>query len=99
LGHHSSVHGIDWVAKNVAVNQRLGSIAITAQVHSERFTAAMMRAAQAQGAELRLGHVTGVVRRRGGAAMAGVEMDGEVVEGDAVVIALGPWSIRAGWRK
>jgi len=47
----------------VAVNQQLGSTATTAQVHPERFTAAMMRAAQAQGAELRLGQVTGVVRR------------------------------------
>ena len=95
LGHRSSVHEVDWVSAGVAVNQRLGSTASTAQVHPERFTAAMMRAAQAQGAELRLGEVTGVVRRRGGAAVAGVEMDGKVVEGDAVVIALGPWSILA----
>jgi glycine/D-amino acid oxidase-like deaminating enzyme len=56
---------------------------------------AMMRAAQAQGAELRLGQVTGVVRRRGGVAVAGVEIDGKVVEGDAVVIAMGPWAILA----
>ena len=55
----------------------------------------MMRAAQAQGAELRLGQVTGVVRRRGGTGVSGVEIDGEIVEGDAVVIALGPWSILA----
>jgi glycine/D-amino acid oxidase-like deaminating enzyme len=27
--------------------------------------------------------------------VAGVEIDGEIVEGDAVVIALGPWSSRA----
>jgi len=77
------------------VNQQLGSTATTAQVHPERFTTAMMRAAQAPGAELRLGQVTGVVRRRGGAAVAGVEIDGKLVEGDAVVIALGPWSILA----
>ena len=94
-GHRSNVHGVDWVSAGVAVNQRLGSTATTAQVHPERFTAAMMRAAQAQGAELCLGQVTGVVRRRGGAAVAGVEVDGKVVEGDAVVIALGPWSILA----
>ena len=94
-GHRGNVHGVDWVSAGVAVNQRLGSTATTAQVHPERFTAAMMRAAQAQGAELCLGQVTGVVRRRGGAAVAGVEVDGKVVEGDAVVIALGPWSILA----
>src|SRR5690349_7589349 len=93
LGRRSKFDGIDWVSRGVAVNQRLGSPATTAQVHPERFTAAMMRAAQAQGAELRHGQVTGVVRRRAGAAVVGVEIDGEVVEGDAVVIALGPWSI------
>jgi glycine/D-amino acid oxidase-like deaminating enzyme len=51
----------------------------------------MMQAAQAQGAGLRLGNVTGVVRR--GPRVAGVEVDGEKIEGDAVVIAMGPWSI------
>ena len=51
----------------------------------------MMQAAQAQGAGLQLGTVTGVVRR--GPRVAGVEVDGEKIEGDAVVIAMGPWSI------
>ncbi|MBV8505734.1 MAG: FAD-binding oxidoreductase [Alphaproteobacteria bacterium] len=95
LGRRSNVHGVDWVSAGVAVNQQLGSTATTAQVHPERFTAAMMQAAQAQGAELRLGQVTGVVRRKGGAAVAGIEIDGKLVEGDVVVIAMGPWSILA----
>ena len=47
-----------------------------------------MRAAQTHGAELRLGRVSGVVRR--GARVVGVEVDGEAIEGDAVVIAMGP---------
>ena len=55
----------------------------------------MMRAAEEKGAELRLGQVTGVVRSRDGASAGGVEVDGEVIEGDAVVIAMGPWSILA----
>ena len=95
LGHRGNVHEVNWLSAGVAVNQRLGSTASTAQVHPERFTAAMMRAAQAQGAELRLGQVTGVMRTRGGAAVAGIEIDGKVVEGDVIVIALGPWSILA----
>src|SRR3974377_89473 len=53
----------------------------------------MMRAAQTEGAERRLGRVTGGVRR--GPRVAGVEVDGETIEGDAVVIAMGPWSILA----
>jgi glycine/D-amino acid oxidase-like deaminating enzyme len=55
----------------------------------------MMQAAEAQGAKLRLGQVTGGLRDRGGAAVKGVEVDGEVVEGDAVVVSMGPWSILA----
>jgi glycine/D-amino acid oxidase-like deaminating enzyme len=93
LQQQDSAHGIDWLSAGVAVNGRLGSAATTAQVHPARFTAAMMRAAQAQGAELRLGGVAGVVRQ--GPRVGGVEVDGETIEGDAVVIAMGPWSILA----
>ena len=87
--------GRDWLSDGVTLNQRLGSAESTAQVHPGRFTAALMRSAQAQGAELRLGCVTGVVRGRDGASVEGVQVDGEVVAGDAVVIAMGPWSILA----
>jgi len=93
LRQHGSAHGIDWLSASVSVNQRLGSTETTAQVHPGKFTAAMIRAAQARGAELRLGRVTGVVRR--GSRASGVEVDGAAIEGDAVVIAMGPWSILA----
>jgi glycine/D-amino acid oxidase-like deaminating enzyme len=53
----------------------------------------MMRAATAHGAELRLGTVTGVKHAAG--SVSGVEIDGDVIEADAVVIAMGPWSILA----
>jgi glycine/D-amino acid oxidase-like deaminating enzyme len=53
----------------------------------------MMRAAQGQGAELRLGNVAGVVRKA--ARVEGVEVDGQLLEADVVVIAMGPWSILA----
>ena len=84
---------LDWLSQ-AWPDQQLGSTATTAQVHPKAFTAAMMGAAQRQGAELRIGEVTGVVRR-GGTGVAGVEIDGEMVEADAVVIAMGPWSILA----
>jgi glycine/D-amino acid oxidase-like deaminating enzyme len=95
LGHRGKFHEVDWLSARVAVDHQLGSTASTAQVHPERFTAAMMRAAEEQGAELRRGRVTGVVRRNDGGAVAGVEIDGKVFDGDAVVIAMGPWSILA----
>ncbi len=65
----------------------------TAQVQPAAFTAGMMRAAEARGAELRLGSVTGLLRR--GEDVVGVDLDGEAIEGDAVVIAMGPWSVLA----
>jgi glycine/D-amino acid oxidase-like deaminating enzyme len=93
LARRRSPRSIEWVSAGVSVDQRLGTTQTTAQVHPEKFTAAMMRAAQAQGAELRLAEVTGLGRR--GARVTGVEADGEMIEGDAVVIAMGPWSILA----
>lgn len=84
---------LNWLAGDVTVAQAIGSPETTAQVHPGEFTAAMMRAAEARGAALRIGRVTGVVLHDGRAA--GVEVDGEVLEGDAVVIAMGPWSILA----
>ena len=45
------------------------------------------------GAKLRIGEVTGLIRRD--AVVAGVDVDGEPLAADAVVIALGPWSVRA----
>ena len=55
----------------------------------------MMSAAQKHGAELRHGRVTGIVRRADGSTVRGVEVDGGVIEADAVVVAMGPWSLMA----
>lgn len=82
-----------WISSDVEINGRLGSARTTAQVHPAAFTNAMMRAAQARGATLRLGTVTGLLPRAG--AVAGVELDGETIEADAIVVAMGPWSVLA----
>src|SRR5262245_66578418 len=59
------------------------------------FSRGCMRAADMQGADLRHGTVVDLARRSNG-AMRGVSLaGGEIVEGDAVVIAMGPWSILA----
>jgi len=55
----------------------------------------MMAAAERSGAELRRGRVTGIVGHTHGAMARGVEVDGGVIEADAVVIAMGPWSLLA----
>jgi glycine/D-amino acid oxidase-like deaminating enzyme len=90
-----AANAVDWVSDDVLVDRRLGSTDTTAQVHPREFTAAMMRAAEAQGAQLHLGQVTGIARDGRGTRVRGVEVDGQTVEGDAVVIAMGPWSILA----
>ncbi len=84
---------ISWLSDAVRVNQALGSPETTAQVHPAVFTRAIMRAAEARGAEWRLGRVTGLATDAG--RVTGVEVDGETILGDAVVVAMGPWSILA----
>jgi glycine/D-amino acid oxidase-like deaminating enzyme len=58
----------------------------------------MMDAAQGYGAKLRRGRVTGITWRADGSTVRGVEVDGGLIEADAVVIAMGPWSrLASGW--
>ena len=54
-----------------------------------------MNAALAQGAEFRPGQVTGIMRDADGTPATGVEVDGRIVQADAVMIAMGPWSLLA----
>ena len=82
-----------WLSDAVNLTQRLGGLDTTAQVNPGPFAAALMQAAQARGAELRLGTVSGLVQEA--AAITGVLVDGEVIAADAVVIAMGPWSLLA----
>ncbi len=86
---------LGWLADDVVVTSVLGTPETTAVMHPAAFTTALMDAARARGAELRHGRVTGVARRATGSAVNGVEVDGEPVGADAVVIALGPWSLLA----
>jgi glycine/D-amino acid oxidase-like deaminating enzyme len=84
---------IGWLSDELTVTQALGSPETTAQVHPAAFTTTMMRAAEAQGADWRIGRVAGLARHAG--RVTGVEVDGETIAGDAVIIAMGPWSILA----
>ena len=82
-----------WLDGSGIVTATLGSTETTAQVTPARFTAALLDAAQARGAKLRIAVVDDVARRDG--AASGVVMaDGETLEGDAVVLAMGPWTGR-----
>src|SRR6266480_2043967 len=59
------------------------------------FTTGLMHVAEAHGAVLRHGTVVDLVRSASGGVRGVALAGGEIVEGDAVVIAMGPWSILA----
>jgi glycine/D-amino acid oxidase-like deaminating enzyme len=84
-----------WLSAGVTVTGQIGSPRTTALVEPRGFTEGMMRAAEGHGATLRIGTVSGL-RRRSNGTVAAVALDsGELVEADAVVIAMGPWSMLA----
>jgi glycine/D-amino acid oxidase-like deaminating enzyme len=76
-----SAYRLAWLSSKVKVVQALGYRNSTAQVRPGQFTAAMMRAAAAQGAELLLGRVTAIAQHHGRAT--GVVVAGEIIEADA----------------
>ena len=86
-----------WLDGAGVVTAALGSTETTAQIHPQRFTEALIAAAQARGATLRIGVVDDLMRRDG--AARGVSVDGETLEADAIVLALGPWTSRVAGRR
>ena len=91
-GHRVEAPG--WVDGAGAVTGALGSTETTAQVHPARFTAALLDASRAR---LRVGVVQEMIQRDG--AARGVRVDGETIEADAVVLALGPWTTHVAGRR
>jgi len=84
-----------WLGPEIAAHGRIGTPESTAQVHPARFTEAMLRAAEANGAKHRRGAVTGVDLADNGTRAAAVLVDGEPLLCDAALIAMGPWSTLA----
>ena len=89
-----SANRLGWLSPDVRIGQALGTPDNTAQVDPGRFTTATMRTAMAQRAELRLGRISAIARNEDRAL--GVTVGNEMIEGDAVVVAMGAWSILAG---
>lgn len=86
---------LDWLADGVVITQRIGTVETTAIVHPRKFTSSVMEAAIALGAQLRRSGITGILRAADGVTATGVEVEGSIIEADAVVIAMGPWSLLA----
>jgi glycine/D-amino acid oxidase-like deaminating enzyme len=74
---------LPWLGESVAITGQIGGPETTALVEPRAFTTGLMHAS---GAEVKRGTVVGLAD--GGVVLEG----GETVEGDAVVIAMGPWS-------
>jgi glycine/D-amino acid oxidase-like deaminating enzyme len=88
-------HRVDaprWLDGAGVVVAALGSAETTAQVHPARFTTALVDAARAHGATLRVGVVESVLQHD--QAVQGVTVSGETIGADAVVLAMGPWTSR-----
>ncbi|MGY4622382.1 NAD(P)/FAD-dependent oxidoreductase [Bradyrhizobium sp. USDA 4486] len=86
---------LGWLADGVVIAQRIGTTETTAIVHPHKFSSAMMDAAIGLGAQLRRGRFTGIVRNADGRTVKGVGVEDSIIEADAVVIAMGPWSLLA----
>jgi glycine/D-amino acid oxidase-like deaminating enzyme len=82
-----------WLDGAGIVTAALGSPATTAQVTPARFTAALIDAARARGARVHTGIVEDVAWR-GDTASGVMTAGGETLEGDAIVLAMGPWTGR-----
>lgn len=86
---------LEWLSDGIFITSQLGTPETTAIVPPRTFVTAMMNSAQALGAKLHMGAATALVRGAGGAAVTGVRVGTDIIEADAVVIAMGPWSVLA----
>ena len=93
LGGRTRPYELGWTGDDLLLAQKLGTTETTAQVHPGLFTRALADAAEANGARIRTGVVEGILRD--GDDATGVIVDGAPLEADAVVVAMGPWSILA----
>ena len=84
-----------WLSEAVTLTGRLGSPQTTALVEPRAFTQGLIAAAEKHGGALQHGTAVDLMRDKSGGARGVVLEDGATIEGDAVVIAMGPWSILA----
>ena len=89
-----SPYRLDWTSDDTALTRQLGTEQTTAQVHPAGFTKALVRASESRGATVAQATVEGILQSADG-TVTGIRAGGEEIDGDAVVIAMGPWSVLA----
>jgi len=87
--------GRSWLSDGVVITGQIGSPETTAAIDPRAFTNGLMRSAQANGAVLRNDAVADLLRASNGAVRGVALASGETVDADAVVTAMGPWSMLA----
>lgn len=84
-----------WVTNPVLHKRDMGTPYSTAQVHPKEFTETLINAALANGAQLVMGTVDDMKFHGspdGNNRIAGVSVDGTLMEADVVVNCMGPWA-------
>ena len=84
--------GASWLSGRLRLTGQLSTTHTSAQVHPGDFTSALMQAAISHRAKLHRGEVSGLIIEERTSRITGVVVDGETLNGDAVIIAMGPWS-------
>lgn len=95
MGRYRRLDSPDWLGDDSVVYRQLGTPETTAQLHPAAFTKAMLAAAIDNGATLIEGCVDGLTFTADCSRVTGAIVDGSEVSADAVVVAMGPWSILA----
>ena len=95
IGRFARLPSPDWLGADSAVHGRLSTAGTTAQIHPAAFTEAMMASAAEHGARLVEGCVRGIALTPDGKRATGALVDDTELAADAVVVALGPWSLLA----
>lgn len=85
----------EWLAANASLDL-LGDTSTTAQLDPTAFTNALMQAAMDNRAKLKTAAVSGLIKSPDGSTVTGIALeDGSEMQADAVIMALGPWSVVA----
>ncbi|MXY39389.1 MAG: FAD-binding oxidoreductase [Rhodospirillaceae bacterium] len=95
VSHFGRLAPPDWLGADSAVHGRLSTPDTTAQIHPAAFTEAMMAGAIERGARLVKGCVQGFALSPDGKRAAGAIVDNAELTADAVIVAMGPWSLLA----
>jgi glycine/D-amino acid oxidase-like deaminating enzyme len=81
-----------WVDGPIRTKSLIGSSQTTAQVHPRLFSHALINASQKNGLIVKIGIVEGIQWDGNNAKGVKIEGQDDIIQADAVVIAMGPWS-------